>query len=264
MWTWKRGLAALAFIALGITGTQAEPSGEAVGVKPQAAAQMSSATRTLVEGDDIFIGERIVTGKFGEVQIIFKDNTRLVVGPESALLIEDYLLREDGSAGKLAVNALNGTFRFITGNSAKDRYVINTPTGTIGVRGTIFELYIADLVYILMQEGTTVNCPADGSDCMILSGQCEYGIMGVSSTEVVGNTDGVEGDARDWIKEIFKYAQNQSPLYQQFKVSGSERCLRKPPDVQSPGSGSTSKTSEPEDEYDPCDCDDDYCCEYDL
>ena len=250
---------------LSITGVQAEPSGEAVGVKPQAAAQMSSATRTLVEGDDIFIGERIVTGRFGQVQIIFKDNTKLVVGPESALLIEDYLLRDDGSAGKLAVNALGGTFRFITGNSAKDRYVINTPTGTIGVRGTAFELFVlADLVYILMQNGTTVNCPADGSDCMILTDQCQYGIMGVSSTEVVGHTDGVAGEDRDWLKEIFDYAQNQSPLYQQFKISGSERCLRMPPNVQSPGSGSTSKVSPPEEEEDYCDDEEDYYCEYDF
>src|SRR5690606_42119301 len=84
------------------------------------------------------IGDRVVTGPSGQVQILFSDRTELVVGPRSALLIEDYLLRNDGSAGKFAINALSGTFRFVTGGAPKDSYVIKTPTGTIGVRGTAF------------------------------------------------------------------------------------------------------------------------------
>ena len=41
---------------------------------------------------------------------------------------------KDESAGRFAINALSGTFRFTTGRAPKDRYVIETPTGTIGVR----------------------------------------------------------------------------------------------------------------------------------
>jgi len=251
MWTWKRGLAALALVVGSLTAVQAAPTGQAFGVDPEAAIEGKSGDRTLVVGADVFIGDRVVTGASGQVEILFSDNTRLVVGPNSALLIEDYLLREDDSAGKLAVNALSGTFRFVSGRAPKDRYVINTPTGTIGVRGTAFELYVeSNWVYILMQNGATINCPADGSDCMILDDQCEYGIMGVSSTEVVGHADGVTGDARDQIKEFFRYAENQSPLDRKFRISGSERCLRRPAGGGTPPGGTTSNTSEPEPEYD--------------
>ena len=52
------------------------------------------------------------------------------------------LVRADGTAGKFAVNALAGTFRFLTGNSEKSAYQIITPTGTLGVRGTKFDFTV--------------------------------------------------------------------------------------------------------------------------
>ena len=116
------------------------------GPRPRPASRSSSV------GSDIFIGDQVVTDARGLVQIKFSDNTKLVVGPNSSLVIEDYLLREDGSGGKLAINALSGTFRFVTGGAAKDRYLIETPTGTIGVRGTELRSqrrrppYVADAV----------------------------------------------------------------------------------------------------------------------
>ncbi len=97
---------------------------------------------TFVVGSDIFIGDQVVTGAKGQVQILFADNTHLVVGPNSALTIEDYLLRNNGSAGKFVVDMLAGSFRFATGESAKNRYRIDTPTGTIGVRGTGFDTFV--------------------------------------------------------------------------------------------------------------------------
>jgi hypothetical protein len=229
MFKWVRGLAALILVAGSATAAMADASGQALGVDPQAEAEGRDGTRTLVVGDDVFIGDRVVTGPAGQVQILFSDSTKLVVGPRSALLIEDYLLRDNGSAGKFAINALSGTFRFVTGTSPKDRYVIKTPTGTIGVRGTGVELYVTALwVYMLVDHGGIISCPDDGSDCMILDGECEYGIMGVNSTQLIGHTDGVTGEDRKDIKTFFKYAEDESDLDHKFRISGSQRCLDRP------------------------------------
>jgi hypothetical protein len=73
-------------------------TGTALGVDPAASLETSATTRTLVVGDDIAIGDRIVTDAAGLVHVKFDDDTLLVVGPRSALVIEDYLLRADGSA----------------------------------------------------------------------------------------------------------------------------------------------------------------------
>ncbi len=74
----------------------ADASGKALGVDQDARAETRAEVKQLTVGSDIFIGDRVITDARGLVQIKFSDSTKLVVGPNSALLIEDYLLRNDG------------------------------------------------------------------------------------------------------------------------------------------------------------------------
>src|SRR5690606_34683041 len=129
------------------------------GVDQDARAETRAEMKVLQVGSDIFIGDRVITDARGLVQIRFSDTSRLVVGPNSALVIEDYLLREDGSGGKFAIDALSGTFRFVTGGAPKHRYLISTPTGTIGVRGTAFDFNVRRGSFsLLLFHGQVVIC----------------------------------------------------------------------------------------------------------
>ena len=227
MMTLHAGLTALVFL-FGAGQALAAPSGTALGVDPDAEARGASETRTLVVGSDIFIGDRVVTGDKGLVQIKFVDNTRLVVGPRSSLTIEDYLIRNDGSSGQMAVNALSGTFRFITGNAPKDRYVIRTPTGTIGVRGTALDVWVSEIVsYVLQLHGSSYECPDATPDrCEVLDAVCELAILGDSEVEVIGHTDEISGEDRDRLKQMF--ALIDADLLREFRVARDDRCLNRP------------------------------------
>ncbi len=89
------------------------------------------------------MGDKVQTGPGGEAQIQFKDATKLVVGPNSSMTIDAFVFDESNTARKVTMNATKGAFRFITGSSAKQAYTINTPTATIGVRGTRFDFTVA-------------------------------------------------------------------------------------------------------------------------
>lgn len=220
------GLAVGTLMALAAPPTLAA-SGTALGVDPAAEARAANEVRVLVVGDGVSIGERIVTGKTGQVQILFDDQTELVVGPSSSLVIEDYLLRNDGSAGKLAINALAGTFRFVTGGAPKDRYTIATPTGTIGVRGTAFELYVTPLwSYVLMQHGSIIGCN-DEDDCVVTEAQCEVAQFSASEAILVGPSTRLANADRARLRQMFIYAYNQKPLLARFRIDQAERCLRR-------------------------------------
>lgn len=236
------GLAVCTFFAL-TQGLAMAASGTALGVDPAAQAKRKAETHLLTVGSDIFIGDRVITGATGQVQIKFDDRTELVVGPSSSLVIEDYLLRADGSAGKLALNALAGTFRFVTGGAPKDRYTIKTPTGTIGVRGTAFELYVTSKwYYILVQHGSVIGCDGLGDKCMVFDAVCEMGQVSRNDAIVVGHTDDVSGADRDGLRRMFKYAADQRPLLREFRISGAERCLNRP----APGGQGGESLSDPE------------------
>lgn len=223
----KRVAAGILAFALALGGNTAwAASGTALGVDPQAEADKDGAARVLTVGADIFIGDMVKTGPRGNVQIKFDDDTELVVGPNSALLIEDYLLRDDQSVGKFAVNALSGTFRFATGHSAKDRYLITTPTGTIGVRGTWFDFNVGEETRVMVYRGEVILCDNAGK-CVTLGDSCEIGTIDEQEAAILGNADDTEGDLRDDLKSSFIYAQNQSPLNREFWFERARECFNK-------------------------------------
>lgn len=228
-------LAALVLFAAPSFALASAP-GTAKGVDPAADALNGGQTRTLTVGADINIGDVIKTGPHGQVEILFADNTKLVVGPNSNLEIQDYLIRNNGSAGKFAVDMLAGTFRFVTGTSPKPDYVLNTPTGTIGVRGTAMEIYVDDqgVAHIMMDEGTSIMCEKHEKLCKELAAICQIGQIDESATTVVGNANDITGKERALLKQYFKYANDQSPLDSAFRIPNSYECLHKPPQLDIP------------------------------
>ena len=199
--------------------------GTAVDVRPQANAELKSNSVLLVNGADLFEGQKIITGPEGQVQVVFADQTHLVVGPSSSLVIETYLMRNDGTAASFAVNALGGTFRFITGNSPKSAYKISTPTGTIGIRGTEFDFNVHDdggKTDLIIFKGEATMCPFVG-ECVTVSKRCEIGqIASKKDAELIKT-----GRERTSAVKGFKYVRAQQRLRSDFRVRFPGECVTK-------------------------------------
>jgi hypothetical protein len=223
MMTNNRILASLALVLAlsNPSATLGAAEGTAVGVNPDAVARINRADRTLVVGADLSVGETVMTGPRGQVQIVFHDQTRLVVGPGSSLMIETYLLRGGNTAEKLTVNALAGTFRFISGRSPKSAYQIRTPTAAIGVRGTKFDIVVArGSTRVMLYEGALQIC-GGGQDCEQVTERCELGAAGSGGTRLYTRND----PDRLPLAADFYYARFQTPLISGFRVSGAAQCL---------------------------------------
>lgn len=219
------------FVFGGVAFADTVDAGKAVGVNPSASNVSGSTTRTLVVGSDVGMGDKIVTGATGQVQLIFNDDTHLVVGPGSALVIEKYLLRgKDKSVSQFAINSLSGTFRFITGKSDHSAYTINTPTGTIGVRGTAFDYLVEPKskvvpgfdgrTWVALFRGAVQLCDLKGK-CVILSHQCDLGATSLTDAYAIGKVLAADGGARG----AFRYIVSQKPLLQPFWLDESRRCF---------------------------------------
>ncbi|HVY51974.1 MAG TPA: FecR family protein [Devosia sp.] len=228
--------AVAALLAAAPATAWAAAAGSAKGVKQDAAAALEGQTRTLVVGSDIFIGDEINTDAKGQVQVLFADNTKLVVGPNSSLKIDDYLLRNNGDPGKFVVDMLSGSFRFATGNGPKSSYQINTPTGTIGVRGTHFEVWVfpdTGFARILRDDGTVLYKALGEKEWNVLDDTCEVGEIGDGQSQLLGDARDSTGQERADYKHEFRYADNQSPLLRAFWFIESFECLHKAPNVPS-------------------------------
>jgi hypothetical protein len=225
------GLVTAGVLAIG-NPISAVEKGMAQGVDPDAAAIDGGATRSLHVGDDVKVGETVETGPTGQVQLLFDDSSELVIGPNSRLRIDDYFIRNDGSAGKFAVAALQGTFRFVTGTAPHDAYTITTPTGTIGVRGTAFDFsvlrqaiedYIQTsewVVTLLVFDGAVQLCNLQNV-CVLIDAVCGFGVMSDLDALAIENNRA----ARDTFRDDLPYASDQSPLERLFWVANARQCI---------------------------------------
>lgn len=84
----------------------------------------------------------------GSHRITFVDDTVVDMTPQSILLIDDYVYAPEQNVGSLKMKAQLGTLRYASGKLAegfKENVIIETPTSTIGVRGTDFTMTVDEL-----------------------------------------------------------------------------------------------------------------------
>ena len=169
--------AALAAAILSLTGMAAnsaeEDIGEALAVIDQASADGEVGERTLSVGAKVYLGDKVSTDGQGQAQLLFQDGTRMVVGPNSELVLDQFVFRSSAAENQFAMRALVGAFRFITGDAPKDAYIIHTPAATMGVRGTKFDISVSpDETDVLLYTGSAAVCGTNAG-CTVATGAPE-------------------------------------------------------------------------------------------
>jgi hypothetical protein len=138
MYRWM-GVTLAAILALVPVTVSAQSIGSAAAVKPEAHGGGSP----LQAGSSLYTNEAVSTGQAGTAELQFNDNTKLSVGPSSNVRLDKFVYDPNNKgAGKLAINATKGAYRFITGEQDKKNYEIKTPYANLGVRGTVLEIVV--------------------------------------------------------------------------------------------------------------------------
>ena len=210
---------AVTLFALPLLHTAAQAvdiAGQAVTVVQSATLSNAEGRVTMADGTEVAMGDQIKTNHNGRVELIFSDETKLVVGPNSAMVIESYLLRSDNKANSFTVRALGGSFRFITGKSEKTAYKIKTPTATIGIRGTSFDMSVTRRgnTDLILFSGAAEMC--NNISCVTVERQCGLArAPRLEPTRVI--RDDKFRDAR--IYTHFPYILSQEQLDPRFHVA---------------------------------------------
>ena len=107
----------------------------------------SSETFTAELDSGIFSFDDVRTGN-GRLAIEFLDDSVVKLTEHSKLIIDEYIFDPDPSKSKMSLQMASGTARFISGAFGKinkENITINTPTATIGIRGTDFTTTVDEL-----------------------------------------------------------------------------------------------------------------------
>lgn len=127
---------------LGAPALAAEQAGVSAAVRGQVALTRAQVAvgRQVVSGEDIFLEDAIKSGVRSGMQILLLDETVFTIGPESELVVDEFVYDPNTSAGKLSARVTKGVFRFVSGKIAKERpsnMNVQLPSGNLGVRGTM-------------------------------------------------------------------------------------------------------------------------------
>jgi len=83
----------------------------------------------------------------GSVKIIFLDDTKVTISKYSTLIIDEFVYDNNTKKGKVNLKASFGTLRYTSGliaKNSKENIKITTPTASVSVRGTDFEVTVKE------------------------------------------------------------------------------------------------------------------------
>jgi hypothetical protein len=92
-------------------------------------------------GTRLHTGDTLGTGPDGSLGVILRDNSSLSLGPSSSLVLRDFLFSPSEGKFSLLVRLSKGTMAYLSGligKLAPEKARFETPTATIGIRGTHF------------------------------------------------------------------------------------------------------------------------------
>ena len=140
-------LGALCFPA----GADAAVPGETIGivrnVSGDATITRGEETLPAVPGLKLLVGDTLGTGRDGSLGVILRDDSSLSIGPGSRLVLRSFRFSSLEGKFDLVVRLTQGTMAYLSGMIGKlapEKARFETPTATIGIRGTRFAVKVGD------------------------------------------------------------------------------------------------------------------------
>ena len=135
-------LSGLIVLALALTLPSAHA--DRVGVSAAVVGSVSINGAAGAGGRNMFLGDRVVSGDASGMQILLLDQSTFTIGERVTMTINRFVYDPDTGAGEVAAEATQGFLRYVAGRiaGAGGSATIETPSGTIGVRGSTVDIVI--------------------------------------------------------------------------------------------------------------------------
>jgi hypothetical protein len=243
----SRSLSIWVFAAIISTLPCSVSASEQVGQVVRASVQVSGQSGALAKGDAIHRNERIRSNASGTGAFIFEDGTKLAVGPNSTIVIDEFVYRGGARIEKLVIGASRGTLRWISGKSDSSAYQITTPSGALSVRGTAFDIYVGPdgVTAVTLLNGGAEFCNAQG--CESLRRRCDFLLArpdgSITRPKGVVRDLGINRRADD----VFPFLTGKAGLPRGFRSNSSCAGLS----ANASGSGGSSPRQEPAPTFSP-------------
>ncbi len=181
---------ALAVIVAATTGATSAQATVRVGgtvlIERDVAGSLAGQTwKSKAKGDDVYENEFIKTASESWAQIRFVDKTQIEIASTATIKIDRVVFNPNQSVRALMVGVGAGAVRWISGDSTPSAYKVNTPTASITVEGTVFDLFVEpQRTTVVLQSGRITVCSIGTPQrCQTLSGHGDMIVATPSNLE---------------------------------------------------------------------------------
>jgi hypothetical protein len=143
----------------------------------------------LAEAAAIFRNERLETGDDSAAAVRFVDASKLTLGENANAIVDEYIFA--GEASRSTMTLAKGAFRFISGQMPEKNMKLQTPTVSIGIRGTELKIDVYD-------DGSTELSTIEGA-ANIVSNVTNQALDILAGHSVTCDANGVLGVIRNFI-----------------------------------------------------------------
>ena len=172
--------------------------------------------REIGDEDPVYRDEDISAAAASRGELLLTDGSRIIVGENSTISLDRFVVAGNSfSSG--TINVAKGAFRFISGGSGKEAIKIKTPLSTIGIRGTIVDVYVqpgSGVTHAVLISGRITAC-ANGGPCITTRRACDI----------------VQIPGRGQIEQVpflHSSARTQNEEEHQFSLTGANQQLFSP------------------------------------
>ncbi len=122
-------------------------------------------------GSDVIFKETIRTSPQGSAQVIFVDKTTLNIGPNSTVVIDEFVYDPNGGTNKMAIRLTKGALRIVGGNVTHEgNATVRTPVASVGIRGGVCTIAHQANTIVYAHYGNMSISSSQGTQSLYRSG----------------------------------------------------------------------------------------------
>ncbi|GHT82084.1 hypothetical protein AGMMS49960_07760 [Betaproteobacteria bacterium] len=161
-----------------------DSAGSVIAARKNAWAERHAAQNLLASKSEIHVGDTLITNPVGRLQVLFRDDSVLMLAPDSRSTVSEYVYAE-GRKSSFSINVAQGLTRLISGNMAvgdPGAIRIETPRLSLGIKGT-------DLTVKQDGASTTVTLLEGGPVDVLDKGNGEHYALDAPGTTMFFGSD---------------------------------------------------------------------------
>lgn len=124
----------------------------------------------------VFLDDEVTSGEASALQIMLRDETKFTIGADCVMVIDRFVYDPDNNNNSVGATVKKGMFRFVSGKRgpASDTPKIETPTASLGIRGTMLEGLVGPrALELAANDGAQfdlANADREGATLVVLRG----------------------------------------------------------------------------------------------